>query len=603
MGANIVKLKDVVDILNGYAFKSSKYVKSGHRVMRITNVQKGILVDDDPKYYEQSNDLNKYELKIGDILISLTGNVGRVGMVEEQILPAYLNQRVGCLRIKSDKVFDRYLFHLLNNDSFEDNCIRNSNGIAQLNMSTEWLKDVDINLPSLDEQKKIAKILDKADEIRTKKRLANDKLDEFLKSTFIDMFGDPKANTKHLPIFKIMNLCLVQTGSTPKRDVEDYYKDATIPWVKTGEVVNQYICDSEEHISEKAIKETNCKLFPVNTILLAMYGQGLTRGRVGMLKIEASTNQACSAILPSDKINHEFLYNQLKIQYQTLRDYGRGGNQPNLNMDIVKNFEVICPPIDEQNKFAKIVEKVEEQKQKNEQVIDQMDNLFNSLSQRAFKGELTKSNVADLLTRQVVLHSKIIDRCNNHQTFGAVKLEKIFNLCDMIQELNLVPGGYYRKAAGPYVPEMRHTVEQELLQNDWVKITNQGNGKKVEYKKDANFVAYKAVYNQIFNDKNQEIEKIIDYFYDKDTNYCEAFSTLYMCWNDLILEGKKPTKTEIIDEFKNHWAPEKQRFERIYLLEILSDMSNQGFEPQGHGVHTIESNYNHNKDQLSLQLK
>ena len=92
MGVNIVKLKDVVDILNGYAFKSSKYVKSGHRVMRITNVQKGILVDDDPKYYEQSNDLNKYELKIGDILISLTGNVGRVGMVEEQILPAYLNQ-------------------------------------------------------------------------------------------------------------------------------------------------------------------------------------------------------------------------------------------------------------------------------------------------------------------------------------------------------------------------------------------------------------------------------------------------------------------------------------------------------------------------------
>ena len=261
------------------------------------------------------------------------------------------------------------------------------------------------------------------------------------------------------------------------------------------------------------------------------------------------------------------------------------------------------PTIEEQNKFAKIVEKVETQKQKNEQVIEQMDNLFNSLSQRAFKGELTKSNVVDLLTRQVALHSKIIDKCNSHQTFGAVKLEKIFNLCDMIQDLNLVPGGYYRKAAGPYVPEMRHTVEQELLQNNWVKITNQGNGKKVEYKKDSNFTAYKAIYNQIFNDKNQEIENIINYFYDKDTNYCEAFSTLYMCWNDLILEGEKPTKTEIIDEFKNHWAPEKQRFERIYLLEILSDMSNQGFEPQGHGVHTIESNYNHNKDQLSLQLK
>jgi type I restriction enzyme S subunit len=278
-----------------------------------------------------------------------------------------------------DEILPKYLYYYLQYIPIEN-----------LGYSRHYklLKEKTIKYPSIDQQQKIVDILDKADEIRTKKRLANDKLDEFLKSTFISMFGDPKVNTKHLPIFKIIDLCIVQTGSTPKRDVEDYYRDATIPWVKTGEVINQYIYGSEEHISEKAIKETNCKLFPVNTILLAMYGQGLTRGRVGMLKIEASTNQACSAILPSDKINHEFLYNQLKIQYQTLRDYGRGGNQPNLNMDIVKKFEVICPPIEEQNKFAQIVEKVETQKQKNEQVIEQMDNLFNSLSQKAFKGEL-----------------------------------------------------------------------------------------------------------------------------------------------------------------------------------------------------------------------
>lgn len=585
MGLNVVKLEDIANVDYG------------------TRVVKSKVEGDEYPVYGGGGEtfrINKYNRENCVVVSRFAMSPKCTRYVNEKI---FLNDSGLTVSTKDNNVLrQEYLnWYLL---SKNDEIYSLGRGAGQRNLEISSFKRMLISYPTnLETQRKIISQLKLADEIRQKKKLANDKLDEFLKSTFISMFGDPKANTKHLPIFKIMDLCLVQTGSTPKRDVEDYYKDATIPWVKTGEVVNQYICDSEEHISEKAIKETNCKLFPVNTILLAMYGQGLTRGRVGMLKIEASTNQACSAILPSDKINHEFLYNQLKIQYQTLRDYGRGGNQPNLNMDIVKNFEVICPPIDEQNKFAQIVEKVEAQKQKNEQVIEQMDNLFNSLSQRAFKGKLTKSNVVDLLTRQVALHSKIIDKCNSHQTFGAVKLEKIFNLCDMIQELNLVPGGYYRKVAGPYVPEMRHTVEQELLQNDWVKITNQGNGKKVEYKKDANFVAYKAVYNQIFNDKNQEIEKIIDYFYDKDTNYCEAFSTLYMCWNDLILEGKNPTKTEIIDEFKNHWAPEKQRFERIYLLEILSDMSNQGFEPQGHGVHTIESNYNHNKDQLSLQLK
>lgn len=588
------KLGNIATFVNGKAFKPSDWSDSGLPIIRIQNLTNSI---DDIHYYNGAIE-DKYLIATGDILISWSATIGVFAWLNGD---AVLNQHIFKVVFDKEPIDKTFFKHLIKQKI--DEMLKNVHGSTMKHITKGDFDNIDVLLPSLDEQKKIAKILDKADEIRAKKKLANDKLDEFLKSTFISMFGDPKTNTKHLPIFKIMDLCIVQTGSTPKRDVEDYYKDATIPWVKTGEVVNQYICDSEEHISEKAIKETNCKLFPVNTILLAMYGQGLTRGRVGMLKIEASTNQACSAILPSDKINHEFLYNQLKIQYQTLRDYGRGGNQPNLNMDIVKNFEVICPPIDEQNKFAKIVEKVEEQKQKNEQVIEQMDNLFNSLSQRAFKGKLTKSNVVDLLTRQVVLHSKIIDKCNSNQTFGAVKLEKIFNLCDMIQELNLVPGGYYRKAAGPYVPEMRHSVEEKLAQNNWVKTINKGNGKKVEFKKCVKFNEYKKLYYEIFGDKDEKISKIINYFYDKDTDYCEAFSTLYMCWNDLILEGKNPTKTEIIDEFKNHWAPEKQRFERIYLLEILFDMSNQGFEPQGHGVHTIESNYNHNKDQLSLQLK
>lgn len=258
-------------------------------------------------------------------------------------------------------------------------------GVGIKNISKTYISNIELFLPDKENQDKIVSILDKAEEIRQKKKLANEKLDEFLKSVFIYLFGDPKINSKHSKIAKIKDLCIVQTGSTPKREIESYYKNATIPWIKTGEVINQYIYSSEEYISEKAIKETNCKLFPVNTILVAMYGQGLTRGRVGMLKMEASTNQACSAILPSDKINQEFLYNQLKIQYQTLRDFGRGGNQPNLNLEIIKNFEIIVPPIELQNKFAKIVEKVETQKQKNEQVIEQMDNLFSSLSQKLLK--------------------------------------------------------------------------------------------------------------------------------------------------------------------------------------------------------------------------
>ena len=508
-------------------------------------------------------------------------------------------QRTYIIEIKNKELDIRYLYHFLT--KYIDILRKNSIGGVIKYIKLGDLTDIKLPLPSINKQQKIASILDKADEIRTKKKQANEKLDEFLKSTFADMFSDPIRNDKDWNRYKMESLMTIKRGGSP-RPIEKFL-GGEYHWIKIGDATKNssiYIYNTKEKIIKEGLNKTT--FLPKGSLIFANCGVSLGFARI--LKIDGCIHDGWLSFSDIDEsLNKIFLLKTLNHITDYFRKIAPDGTQPNLNTSIMKNFEVIVPPIELQNKFAKIVEKVEAQKQKNELVIEQMDNLFNSLSQKAFKGELTKSNVVDLLTRQVVLHSKIIDKCNSHQTFGAVKLEKIFNLCDMIQELNLVPNGYYRKAAGPYVPEMRHTVEQELLQNNWVKITNQGNGKKVEYKKDANFVAYKAVYNQIFNDKNQEIENIINYFYDKDTNYCEAFSTLYMCWNDLILEGKNPTKTEIIDEFKNHWAPEKQRFERIYLLEILSDMSNQGFEPQGHGVHTIESNYNHNKDQLSLQLK
>ncbi len=478
-------------------------------------------------------------------------------------------------------------------------------GAGQRNLEIPSFKRMLISYPAnLEEQQKIISRLKLADEIRTKKRIANDKLDEYLKSTFVDMFGDPVKNPKKHRETTIGEVCYFVKDGPHK---SPNYQETGIPFISVNNIISgKWNFDNIKYISKEDHETFRKRCHAERGDVL--YTKGGTTGFAKYVDIDLDfSNWVHVAVLKFDKniMNGRFFESMLNSDYcyKQSQQYTRGIANRDLVLGQMKKIRLYLPTIEEQNKFAKIVEKVETQKQKNEQVIEQMDNLFNSLSQRAFKGELTKSNVVDLLTRQVALHSKIIDKCNSHQTFGAVKLEKIFNLCDMIQDLNLVPGGYYRKAAGPYVPEMRHTVEQELLQNNWVKITNQGNGKKVEYKKDSNFTAYKAIYNQIFNDKNQEIENIINYFYDKDTNYCEAFSTLYMCWNDLILEGEKPTKTEIIDEFKNHWAPEKQRFERIYLLEILSDMSNQGFEPQGHGVHTIESNYNHNKDQLSLQLK
>ena len=105
MSIDTVRIGDICEILNGFAFKSENYVESGIRVIRIANVQKGYIEDSTPVFYpEDSTGLDKYMLESGDLLMSLTGNVGRVAILAEEFLPAALNQRVACLRMKSDRV-------------------------------------------------------------------------------------------------------------------------------------------------------------------------------------------------------------------------------------------------------------------------------------------------------------------------------------------------------------------------------------------------------------------------------------------------------------------------------------------------------------------
>lgn len=184
-----IKLGEICNILNGYAFKSKKYVDKGIRVIRITNVQKGDIEDLEPKYYDVSeiDKLQNYMLKENDLLISLTGNVGRVALMSKKFLPAGLNQRVGCLRIKDEKnVSIRYLYQYLNNNRFETECINNSNGIAQKNLSTEWLKDYNIFIPDINVQNKIADELEKIQEIIKIKKKQIKEFNELIKSQFVE---------------------------------------------------------------------------------------------------------------------------------------------------------------------------------------------------------------------------------------------------------------------------------------------------------------------------------------------------------------------------------------------------------------------------------
>ncbi len=148
-------IDDACVVLSGFAFKSARYVDDGIRIMRIANVQKGYIEDKMPCYYPEAdqNAAANYALREDDLLVSLTGNVGRVGLVTKELLPAALNQRVACLRPKSsNKLNTRYLFALLNLDEFEKAAIEASSGSAQKNLSIKWLKSHRIAIPPIEIQ-------------------------------------------------------------------------------------------------------------------------------------------------------------------------------------------------------------------------------------------------------------------------------------------------------------------------------------------------------------------------------------------------------------------------------------------------------------------
>lgn len=144
------------------------------------------------------------------------------------------------------------------------------------------------------------------------------------------------------------------SGSTPSRGNKRYWASADIPWVKTGEVAFAPITRTEEAISRQALAECSLTRLPVRTVLVAMYGQGKTRGQSAILEVEATTNQACFAILPNDTWDADFLHHWLMASYDDLRELseGRGGNQANLNGGLLNALEIPAPPLPEQRRIV-----------------------------------------------------------------------------------------------------------------------------------------------------------------------------------------------------------------------------------------------------------
>ena len=159
------------------------------------------------------------------------------------------------------------------------------------------------------------------------------------------------------PKARIKDLCRMGSGGTPSRNIPAYFVDGNIPWVKTTEVKNELITETQESITPAALKNSAAKIYPVGSLIIAMYGQGVTRGRTAKLGIEAATNQACCVLYEfAPNVDPDFLWFYLMGEYENLRGQASGNNQPNLNAEMIANYEVPLPPLDFQKDLVKEVQ-------------------------------------------------------------------------------------------------------------------------------------------------------------------------------------------------------------------------------------------------------
>lgn len=177
---------------------------------------------------------------------------------------------------------------------------------------------------------------------------------------------------------QISQFCKTGTGGTPSRsNIERYYENGTIPWVKSGELRENIITETSEHVTDAALRETSIKLVPAGALLLALYGA--TVGRLGILGVEATTNQAVCHIIPDPKrANVRYLFHALSNQVPNLIARGVGGAQPNISQGIVKELALMLPPLTEQKRIAAILDAADALRTKRREALAQLDALLQS---------------------------------------------------------------------------------------------------------------------------------------------------------------------------------------------------------------------------------
>lgn len=363
-----------------------EYQISGIPIIQSKNITQGNLDLEDVRYVNYEN-YEKYRSKynpcIGDVLVSNIGTIGKSLVIskENSFLIAW---NVFLISLKKEKMFPKYFNYFMNYLYLTNYYEKLLTGGTVKFINKKKMGDIEIPLPPIDVQKKIAQILDVASELIAlrKKQLAE--LDNLIKSTFYDMFGDPVVNEKGWEVNRLGEKCNIITGNTPPRADKDNY-GTFIEWIKSDNINTNaiYLTFAEEYLSEKGFKL--CRYVDEPSVLMTcIAGSIKCIGNVAIANRKVSFNQQINAIVPK-KNNVYYIYTLFLLTQQYIQSTINMSLKGILSKGKLTELKFIFPPIDLQNKFAQIVTKIEEQKALVQKALDESQYLFDSLMSEYFE--------------------------------------------------------------------------------------------------------------------------------------------------------------------------------------------------------------------------
>lgn len=338
----------------------------------------------------------QYKVKEGQFILSkIDARNGAFGIVPQELEGAITTADFLSYEIDTSKINPEFLSLLTTTKEFLKYCQNSSSGTTgRQRINEKSFLEITIPIPSIEKQNRIVMKYNEKIDLAFRQEKEAEELKENIENFLVEELGIKKIeennqkndkgirfiNFKDLNSWEINNInyiineifdnskyevkmlkeiCLIGSGGTPSRTRKDYYS-GTIPWIKTGEVREKIITDTEEKITLEGLNNSSAKIYPKGSLIIAMYGA--TAGRTALLGIDSSTNQACAVLYEfnSKIINERFVWYYLENQINNIKKLASGSAQPNLNAQKIANYKIPLPPLEIQNKIIKIIEEKKE---------------------------------------------------------------------------------------------------------------------------------------------------------------------------------------------------------------------------------------------------